>query len=142
LDKKKEFFGVDNTQFIEKIEKNKGKAFVWLRPKTFWDYNILYKDKFQENFGHLYIGKHPTKEQGSYYVLNIDFATLDTRNVEIFEKSLDETIKDACEDFNTDYKASVQICSDYIETLANLMTFIIEKNSKVKRKYSLHFFFF
>ena len=144
LGRKKGVFWVDNTKFIVKLEKTKSNAFVWLRPRRFGKsfflcmldayYNILYKDKFQDNFGHLYIGKHPTPEQGSYFVLNLNFATLDTSSVELFHQSLHGFINDACIAFSNMYDTNdITIHeNNSVRTMNSLIEFIKKGIGKVK----------
>lgn len=39
-------------------------------------YDINKKDKFEESFGELYIGKHPTPNRNKYLVLTLNFSSV------------------------------------------------------------------
>ncbi len=55
-------------------------------------YNIRQKDEFEELFGHTRIGQHPTPQCNSYFVLHLDFSTVDpSGTVAEIEKSFDNT---------------------------------------------------
>jgi hypothetical protein len=110
-------FYVDRTNYIPLLE-HTGEVLTFLRPRRFgktmvvsmldYYYNILYKDRFEELFGHLEIGKKPTSEKNSFLVFDISFSSLNTKNVESFEQSLNDTINDAVKKFKNTYKASIE----------------------------------
>ena len=74
---------VDKTMYIPMLEKQARNLF-FIRPRRFGKsvflgmlhayYDIRTKDKFQQWFGNLWIGKHPTPTQGRYQVLHLDFS--------------------------------------------------------------------
>ena len=74
---------VDKTMYIPMLEKQARNLF-FIRPRRFGKsvflgmlhayYDIRTKDKFQQWFGNLWIGKHPTATQGRYQVLHLDFS--------------------------------------------------------------------
>ena len=76
---------VDKTRFIEKIE-DANKYFFFIRPRRFGKsltlsmlahyYDINMKDRFEELFGDLYIGSHPTPERNQYLILPLNFAAI------------------------------------------------------------------
>ena len=76
---------VDKTDFIVRIE-DANKYFFFIRPRRFGKtltismlqhyYDVLTKDKFEEWYGDLYIGQHPTPERNSYLVLYLNFANV------------------------------------------------------------------
>ena len=76
---------VDKTRFIEKIE-DANKYFFFIRPRRFGKsltlsmlahyYDINMKDRFEELFGDLYIGSHPTPERNQYLILTLNFAAI------------------------------------------------------------------
>ena len=88
---------VDKTRFIPTMEQA-NKFFFFIRPRRFGKsltmsmlqhyYDVLDKDKFDELYGDLYIGKHPTDERNSYLVIHLNFAVV---NAELnnYRKSLD-----------------------------------------------------
>src|SRR5690606_21010742 len=122
LGQKEGVFWVDNTYFISQIENIGLDAYVWVRPRRFGKYlflntldgyyNVLYKNDFENNFGHLYIGKNPTPEQGSYHVLRFDFSGLDTKSPEGFEESLKNSINDSCTIFGKRHGIPVETFED------------------------------
>ena len=74
---------VDKTMYIPELEKEARNLF-FIRPRRFGKsvflgmlhayYDCHTKDKFQEWFGDLWIGKHPTPLQGKYQILHLDFS--------------------------------------------------------------------
>ena len=106
-------------------------------------YNILYKDQFQELFGHLDIGKNPTSERNSYLVFSISFSSLNTKNVDSFKQSLNNTINDTVENFKNNYKSifgtslrEIKINkTDCISSFGSLTEFV--KRSKFRKKVNL-----
>ena len=76
---------VDKTMFFEKMERA-GNFLFLVRPRRFGKslfldmlesyYDINQKDNFQELFKGLYVAEHPTKEQGQFQVLHLDFSAV------------------------------------------------------------------
>lgn len=76
---------VDKTRFIPLIERA-NKFFFFIRPRRFgksltlsmlrYYYDVLEADRFDEWYGGLYIGEHPTPERNSYLVLYLNFAVI------------------------------------------------------------------
>ena len=74
---------VDKTMYIPELE-NQARNLFFIRPRRFGKsvflgmlhayYDIRTKDKFQQWFGNLWIGKHPTPLQGRYQILHLDFS--------------------------------------------------------------------
>ena len=72
---------VDKTRFIPVIEQA-NKFFFYIRPRRFGKsltismlkhyYDVLQKDKFEELYGDLYIGKYPTSERNTYLILYLN----------------------------------------------------------------------
>ena len=95
--RKDDCYFVDKTRFIPTMEQA-NKFFFFIRPRRFGKsltmsmlhhyYDILDKDKFEELYGDLYIGKHPTEERNSYLVIQLNFAVV---NAELnnYRRSLD-----------------------------------------------------
>ena len=77
---------VDKTRFIEKVE-NANKFFFFIRPRRFGKsltmsmlrhyYDINQANKFEQLYGGLYIGDHPTENHNKYLVINLNFAVID-----------------------------------------------------------------
>ena len=79
------FYYVDKTRFIEKIERA-NRFFFFIRPRRFGKtltmsmlhhyYDINAADKFEQLYGDLYIGQHPTPNHNKYLVINLNFAVI------------------------------------------------------------------
>lgn len=77
------YYMVDKTRFIPRLEKQAANLFL-IRPRRFGKslflqmlevyYDVKKKNRFQEYFGDLWIGSHPTEWQGKYLVLSLDFS--------------------------------------------------------------------
>ena len=77
------YYYVDKTMYIPKLEDSHNNLFC-IRPRRFGKsvllsmlhayYDCRTKDKFQEWFGDLWIGKNPTPLQGRYQILHLDFS--------------------------------------------------------------------
>ena len=82
------YFYQDRTEFIEKLERWPAKYLIFLRPRRFGKslfistlhhyYGVEHKAAFQNLFGALYIGRHPTEYANSYMVLHFEFSRIDT----------------------------------------------------------------
>ena len=80
------YFYCDRTDHIAMLE-NTGDYLLLLRPRRFGKslllsmlenyYDIARKDRFQELFGHLLIGKNPTSSHNQYFILKWDFSCID-----------------------------------------------------------------
>jgi len=87
---------VDKTSYIEKLEEIENPVF--LRPRRFgkslWCrilecyYSVRLKDRFDELFGHTWIGKNPTPLRNACLVLHLDFSIVEVgRELGIIERS-------------------------------------------------------
>lgn len=75
---------VDKTRFIQRLEDVQNPVF--LRPRRFgkslfcsmlrYYYDLREADRFDELFGHTWIGAHPTGNQNRYIVLSLDFSEI------------------------------------------------------------------
>lgn len=82
------YYYVDKTRYIELIERMPSFLFL-LRPRRFGKslfltmletyYDVRYADRFEELFGHLYIGQHPTPLHNRYLVLRFNFSAISNR---------------------------------------------------------------
>ena len=90
---------VDKTHYIEKLEEIENPVF--LRPRRFgkslWCrilecyYSIHLKDRFDELFGHTWIGNNPTPLKNAFFVLHLDFSVVELgRDISIIQKSFDQ----------------------------------------------------
>ena len=102
---------VDKTMYIPKLEQQARNLF-FIRPRRFGKsvllsmlhayYDCHTKDKFQKWFGNLWIGKHPTPNQGRYQVLHLDFSQVGG-NIEKLEENFNFYLGIALDGFIRDY---------------------------------------
>ena len=88
---------VDKTMYIPELEREARNLF-FIRPRRFGKsmflgmlhayYDCRTKDKFEEWFGDLWIGKHPTALQGKFQVLHLDFSQVGGK-IENLEENFD-----------------------------------------------------
>lgn len=74
---------VDKTMYLPLLEKQPRNLF-FIRPRRFGKsiflsmlrayYDISQKEKFDKRFGNLWIGSHPTRLQGAFQMLHLDFS--------------------------------------------------------------------
>ena len=123
------FYYIDKTMYIEKLENVKFPIF--LRPRRFGKslhtemlrcyYDLKMKDRFNEIFGKLYIGKNPTGNQNKYYFLSLDFsgmyayAEMDEREL---KKSFDRHIAGLINRFLINYQDVLMISDQKLDELA------------------------
>ena len=89
---REDYYYVDKTEYIEKIEDLAEKRIMCLRPRKFgktlftstleYYYDINTKSKFKELFKNTYIGEHPTKLRNNYHILKFNFSGIDTSSDE------------------------------------------------------------
>ena len=114
----KNYLYVDKTKYIEKLENLNDTFIFFLRPRRFGKslftsvlenyYDVNKKDEFEVLFKDTYIGKNPTPEKNSYYILKFNFSGLitDTKEklVDSFNKTCNMSYKKFIEDNNIDVK--------------------------------------
>ncbi len=86
---------VDKTEYIAKLEQVNNPVF--LRPRRFGKsllctmlesyYDVGRKDRFEELFGHTWIGRNPTPLRNSCFILHLDFSIVETGDMKQMEKS-------------------------------------------------------
>ena len=96
--RKDDCYYVDKTQYIEEVEAS-NKYFFYIRPRRFGKsltlsmlqnyYDVNKKEQFEQLFGELYIGKHPTPERNSYLVMRLDFSVV-AAGIDDYKDGLDE----------------------------------------------------
>ena len=113
---KENYYFVDKTDFIEKLE-NLNESFVmFLRPRRFGKslfiaileayYDRHYKKDFKMMFGDTYIGKNLTPKASSYLVMRFDFSGIDVANV---ESSFSSTLLNVLDNFIYKYKLDIKM---------------------------------
>lgn len=106
-------FFVDKSHFIPELE-TYGPATFLLAPKhfgksLFLDMLAEYYDKnnsksrFNQLFGNLHIGKHPTELQGKFHVLRFDFSQSLVESVQAHQNPVKYLINDAIDKFRVKY---------------------------------------
>ena len=103
---------VDKTMFIRKLEEQHVKVPLFLRPRRFGKtlftdvlseyYDIDTAGDFERLFGGTDIGKNPTEQRNSYYILRFDFSSIDSAHL---EKNFFETVKNQLEVFCSKYSS-------------------------------------
>ncbi len=89
-----DLYYVDKTMYIPQLEEI-ARYIFYIRPRRFGKslwlnmltayYDCFYKDRFDELFGNLWIGKNPTKEQGVYQILALDFSQVGGKGKDLEE---------------------------------------------------------
>lgn len=82
------YYYVDKTQYIELIEQQPRYLFL-IRPRRFGKslflammetyYDVKYTDNFEELFGELYIGQHPTRLHNQFLILRFNFSAVSAK---------------------------------------------------------------
>ena len=113
------YYYVDKTSYIEKLESLAQKRVMFLRPRKFGKtlftsvlenyYDINKKDSFDKLFGETYIGKHPSKLRNSYYILRFNFSGIDTDSVQKTINNFKEKVTASIQDFIDRYKLDFYI---------------------------------
>jgi hypothetical protein len=108
---------IDKTRFIEELENEDNPNHFFIRPRKFGKslflttlinyYDINRSDGFEQIFGSLYIGKHPTPERNSCAILEFDFSGLDTSDEESFKKSFSRKVQNAVRRFLNIYEDTI-----------------------------------
>ena len=98
---------IDKTMYIPELE-NQARNLFFIRPRRFGKslflsmlhayYDCRTKDKFQQWFGNLWIGRHPTATQGRYQILHLDFSQVGG-TIEKLEEKFNEYCCIALNDF-------------------------------------------
>ena len=121
------YYFIDKTKYIEKLEMVKNPIF--LRPKRFGKslfcsmlgdyYDLLQADRFDELFGHTWIGQHPTGEQNQFIILSFDFASF----------NVDETYEDIRRSFRTRCNETLSLLrTQYAPLLDNMREIVLDGN--------------
>ncbi len=140
-----DYYYVDKTMYIEKLENLSETSIMFLRPRKFGKtlftstienyYDIKKTDKFDKLYGETYIGKNPTKLKNSYHILRFNFSGIDTRTEETtingFKNEVASSVKVFVEKYNLNFYTNIEDAAENI--LGNLFkAFYIQKpNEKI-----------
>ena len=104
-----DYYYVDKTYYIEKLESLPEKRIMFLRPRKFgktlftsvieYYYDKNREDKFEKLFKNTYIGKNPTKLKNSYSILRFNFSGIDTSTEEATIKGFKNEVASSIEVF-------------------------------------------
>ena len=108
-----EYYYVDKTMYIEKLENLAEPYIMFLRPRKFGKtlftstlenyYDIKKVEKFEKLYGETYIGKNPTKLKNSYHILKFNFSGIDTTNNETTINGFKNKVKSSIRLFVQNY---------------------------------------
>ena len=121
-----EYYYVDKTMYIEKLENLAEPYIMYLRPRKFGKtlftstlenyYDIKKVDKFEKLYGNTYIGKNPTKLKNSYHILKFNFSGIDTTNNETtingFKEKVAISIEGFVKNYNLDFYVNMNLTAE------------------------------
>ncbi|MEA3553225.1 MAG: AAA family ATPase [Campylobacterota bacterium] len=132
--KEENFYFIDKTPFIEKLEDLNESFLIFLRPRRFgksmfismlhYYYDRDYKDNFETLYGDTYIGKHPTKNVNKYLIMRFNFSAIDVNDV---QQSFKIDILNTLNSFIRKYKLSVENNTNPMILFNNLFTHLKEE---------------
>ena len=120
------YYYVDKTEYIEKLENYPNKRVMFLRPRKFGKtlftstlenyYDIKRTEKFNELFSETYIGKNPTSLKNSYYILKFNFSGIDTNSIEStikeFKNSVGLSISSFVKKYELDFYINPELSAE------------------------------
>ena len=139
---KDNYYYVDKTKYIEKLEDLPQPYITFLRPRKFGKtlftstlenyYDIKKKDKFEQLYKETYIGKHHTPLKNSYHILRFNFSGIDTSTVDTtingFKREVGSSIKLFVQKYGLDFYVNMEDEAENI--LDNLIkSFIVQKSN-------------
>ena len=108
------YYYVDKTEYIEKLENIAEKRIMFLRPRKFGKtlftstlenyYDIKKVDKIKALYANTYIGKNPTKLKNSYHILKFNFSGIDTTDNETTIKGFKGKVVSSIKSFVEKYE--------------------------------------
>ena len=138
-----DYYYVDKTKYIEKLENLAERYIMLLRPRKFgktlftstleYYYDINALGKFEKLFRNTYIGKNPTKLKNSYNILRFNFSGIDTSSEEAtingFKNTTIESIKEFIGKYNIDFYINYnQQAEDILNSL--FTAFLLQKSNE------------
>ena len=113
------YYYVDKTKYIEKLEELPEKRIMFLRPRKFgktlftsvlenyYDKNKI--DSFEKLYGNTYIGKNTTKLKNSYCILRFNFSGIDTSTEEATIRGFKKEVASSIEVFINRYNLEFHV---------------------------------
>ena len=112
-----DYYYVDKTKYIEKLENLPEPYIMFLRPRKFGKtlftstlenyYDLKKIDKFDKLYGDTYIGKYPTKLKNKYHILKFNFSGIDTSSdkttIKGFKNEVSSSIKLFIDKYRLDF---------------------------------------
>lgn len=135
---KDNLYYVDKTMYIPLLEEQPHNL-MFIRPRRFGKslllsmlrtyYDKAKKDQFEEIFGSLWIGKHPTPLMGRYQVMHLDFSQIGGTIDELEKKfdeylcyRLDAFVRKYADDYPAYFLKSFFACNTYTGKLIQITT--------------------
>ncbi len=126
------YYYVDKTEYIEKLENYSNKKVMFLRPRKFGKslftsvlenyYDVLKKDKFDNLFKETYIGKNPTSLKNSYHILKFNFSGIDTKDEKSTTEGFRKNVINSIQNFVNRY--SLNFIVNYDEQPENILEYL------------------
>ena len=117
-----DYYYVDKTMYIEKLENLAEPYIMFLRPRKFGKtlftstlenyYDLKKENKFEELFSNTYIGKNPTKLKNKYHILKFNFSGIDTSDEETTIKGFKNEVASSIQVFVEKYGVDFYINYD------------------------------
>jgi len=152
--KTENYYFIDKTKFIEKLESLGSNYLFLFRPRRFGKslflsmlehyYDIRRKEQFEELFSDTYIRKNPTKLRGSFPILKFNFSGIPVSGgLKDAERSFDLSIKRTIRTFFSIYKEDYPEIKDIqervleLEKAGDILSEFIQNLYELKIKYYL-----
>ena len=141
-----DYYYVDKTRYIEKLEDLPAPYIMFLRPRKFGKtlftsvlenyYDVKKVDKFEKLFGETYIGKNPTKLKNRYYILRFNFSGINTKDEETTMQGFRDKVIEAVQKFINKYELDFYINPDLsTEALLGSLFIAFENQRKEEKLY-------
>jgi len=122
-----DYFYIDKTDYIEKLENISESFLIFLRPRRFgkslfistlqYYYDENAKDEFEALFHDTYMGQHPTPLKNSFRILFFEFSGIEVENrtIEQIKSSFSVNIQVSLARYLTEYGYAEEIIEKIIE---------------------------
>lgn len=137
----KNYLYVDKTRFIELLESLGEPYIFFLRPRRFgkslfvsvldYYYDVGAVNLAEQLFGKTYIGKNPTAERNSYYILRFNFSGIDTASKENLISGFTTNVCNALNLFTQKYNLALSYQKTGMPSEI-FSTFLVEVKAQIK----------